>query len=172
MKKHMKKNPASPLSVLLVAGLTWAAAETAHAATIEPVGKAVMAILGTPKAFSKTLDGTQIYYSKGANGKADKVAFIEHGTYQPDCSHTWAVGIDAATAKVTEVRVIEMGCASYAYPTRSASFLDQYKGKGPADVAHLDSDVHVVAKATGSSVLATAAVKRSITTMEKYKGSF
>ena len=65
-----------------------------------------------------------------------------------------------------------MGCPKYAFPTKSATFLDQYKGKGPADVATLDADIQVVAKATGTSQLTTQAVKRTITSYAKDKGQF
>lgn len=167
MKKHIK------LTSLVVAGITWLSVENVRAVEIEPAGKAVQALLGTPKAFQKQLKGPDgnvvTFYSKNAAGKADKIVFIQKGIYQPDCTHTWAVGLDVATNKVTSVRVIEMGCP-HAYPTKSASFMDQFKGKGPADVAKLDSEIQTVAKATGTSQLATQAVKKSITTLAKYKG--
>ena len=168
----MKKNVTS---TLLVAALTWMSVERVTAAEIEPMGKAIGSLLGTTKAFKKVLnDGNgnvDVFYDKGANGKATKVVFIEKGIYKPDCTHTWAIGLDVASNQITEVRPIEMACP-HAFPTKSASFLDQYKGKGPADVATLDSDVHVVAKATGTCKLATEAVKRSITTLARVKGQF
>jgi thiamine biosynthesis lipoprotein len=175
-EKLMKKNLTSTLSSVIVISLTWLNIETSRAATIEPLGKAVAALLGTTKAVSKTLKGgdadgkdATVFYTKGNNGAADKVVFIQHGLYKPDCTHTWAIGMNASKGTVSEVRVIEMACP-HAFPTKSASFLDQYKGKGPADVATLDNDVHTIAKATGTSILATEAVKRSITTLAKYKG--
>jgi thiamine biosynthesis lipoprotein len=174
-KKLMKKNLTSTLSTLLVASLTWLSVESARAVVIEPLGKAVANLLGTTKAMTKTLQSPSgavtVYYAVGSDGKANKVVFIQKGLYKPDCTHTWAVGMNPATGKVAEVRVVEMACP-HAYPTKSASFLDQYKGKGPADVATLDSDIHTVAKATGTSVLATEAVKNSITTLAQNKGQF
>jgi hypothetical protein len=171
-KKLMKT--ITPPKTLIIALLTWAVIENASAVEIEPMGKAVGTLLGTTKAFKKTLnDGTSnvdVYYSKGADGKAAKVVFIEKGLYPPSCTHTWAIGMDAATGTVTEVRPLEMACP-HAYPTKSASFLSQFQGKGPTDVSTLDSDVHSVAKATGTSKLATEAVKRSIETLAKNKGT-
>jgi NifU-like protein involved in Fe-S cluster formation len=146
----------------------------AMAVEIEPLGKAVGAILHTTKAFSRTVpyDGKKLsfYYSKTGDGKIDQAVFIEHGLYEPDCTHTWAIGMDPRSRKVTEVRVIEMACP-HAFPTKSAAFLEQFKGKGPADVATLDSQVTTIAKATGSSKLAVAAVKRTIVAFDKIHGS-
>lgn len=168
-KKLMKRN----LTTLSVAALVWIAVNSASAAQIEPVGKAIATLLGTTKAVRKSLnDGkssVDVFYSKGPDGKPAKAAVVEKGVYQPDCTHTWAIGVDPKTATVTEVRPIEMSCP-HAFPTKSASFLDQYKGKGPADVATLDSQVHIIAKATGTSNLATDAVKRAITVIQQNKG--
>ena len=164
-KKQMKRNA----SALLVATLLWGSAEMAQAVELEPMGKAVAALLGTTKAFKKTLGDTPVFYAKGPDGKATKVVFIQKGIYQPDCTHTWAISLDAATQTVSEVRPLEMSCP-HAFPARAASFLDQYKGVGPANVAALDSNVHVVAKATGTCRLTTDAVKRSIQTLVKSKG--
>lgn len=139
----------------------------------EQLGKAVAGALGTTKAFKKTIPSgkgkVDVFYDKGAGGKATKYAFIEKGIYEPNCTHTWVIGIDAKTQKVDQVRVVEFSC-QHAYPTRSASYLDQYKGKGPADVKKLDSDVITIAKATGSSRLTTDAVKRSIQNAVRLKG--
>jgi thiamine biosynthesis lipoprotein len=170
--KLMKKNLTSTLSSLAVISLVWLNIESARAVVIEPLGKAVGTILGTTKAQQKTLKGTDgenvtVLYSK----ENHRAAFVQKGLYKPDCTHTWAVGIDMSTGAVTEVRVVEMACP-HAYPTKSASFLDQFKGKGPADVATLDSDIHTIAKATGTSVLATDAVKRSINEFTQYKSQF
>jgi hypothetical protein len=146
----------------------------ALAVEIEPAGKAISAILQTTKAFKKTMqvDGKPVsfFYSKDASGKVAEVVFIEHGTYEPNCTHTWAIGMNPDSQTVTEVRVIEMYCP-HAFPTKSSAFLDQFKGKGPADVATLDTKVTTVAKATGSSNLAIGAVKRSIVTLQKIHGS-
>lgn len=135
--------------------------EHAMAVEFEPKGKAVAAVLGTKKAKSKkvTVDGKEITAFYPAEGKG-KIAFVQEGLYPPNCTHTWVVGIDAAKGTVTEIRTVEMECP-HAFPTKEASFLGQFEGKGYADLAKLDG-VHTVAKATGSSKLAIDAVKRSI----------
>lgn len=147
--------------------------EKTQAAEFEPLGKAVAGALGTTKAFKKSMpvDGksVDVFYSKGGNGKAAKYAFVQKGIYEPNCTHTWVVGVDANSNKVTQVRVVEMSCP-HAFPTKAANFLDQYKGKGPADAASLNEKVITIAKATGSSNLTTDAVKRSITAATKIKG--
>lgn len=148
-------------------------AKEAVAVEFEQLGKAVAGVLGTTKAFKKTIPSgktkVDVFYSKDAAGKANKYAFIEKGIYEPNCTHTWVIGVDAATNKVDSIRVVEFSC-QHAYPTRAASFLDQYKGKGPADAKKLDSDVMNIAKATGSCMLTTDAVKRSITNAQRLKG--
>ncbi|MGZ3688516.1 MAG: FAD:protein FMN transferase [Bdellovibrionota bacterium] len=181
---HLRKNrrpnamkPPKPRNVFGMLALPfalWALVEQqSHAVEIEAKNKAIVALLGTPKAFRKSVSvegkETELFYSKNAQGKADHIAVIETGLYPPNCTHTWAVGINPASGAVTEVRVIEMGCP-HAFPTRAGSFLDQFKGKGPADVAKLDSQIDMVAKATGSAKLATDAVKRSIIAVTKIKG--
>ena len=78
------------------------------------------------------------------------------------------MGVDKE-GKVTEVRAQEMQCP-HAFPAKAASFLDQYKGLGPADVESLKGKVNTIAKATGSCDLATDAVKASITKFQEIKG--
>lgn len=161
------------LKAVVPALILLALIERAQAAEFEPLGKAVAGVLGTTKAFKKSIKiggkARDVFYSKGSNGKAAKFAFVEEGVYEPNCTHTWVVGVDAKTAKVLSVRVVEMSCP-HAYPTKAANFLDQYKGKGPADAAKLSEKVITIAKATGSSNLTTDAVKRSITAANKIKG--
>jgi hypothetical protein len=139
---------------------------SALAVEIEPAPKAISALLKTTKAFKKTVQvggkPVSFFYSKAADGKMDKAVFVEHGLYEPSCTHTWAIGFSVATKKVIGIHPIEMSCP-HAFPTKSEGYLDQYTGKGPADVSKLDSQINVVAKATGSCKLLTAAVKRSIT---------
>lgn len=146
---------------------------SAHAAEFEPLGKAVAAVLGTKSAYQMSIpvDGKvpKGFYAKDAGGKATKLAFVQNGVYEPNCTHTWVVGVDAVTGKVSEVRVVEMSCP-HAYPTKTESFLGQYKGKGPADAQKLKSDVVPIAKATGSANLTTDAVRKSIVTASKLKG--
>ena len=160
----------SPLTTIFLASTVWLTMEQAKAVEIEPMGKAIMAVLGTPKAQKKVDGTTTIFYAKDANGHVTTAAFIQSGIYEPNCGHKWVVGIDGKTGRVTQVRPIEMACP-HAFPTKAASFLDQYKGKGPADVAKLSSQVATIAKATGSCNLTTDAVKKSITTYQQVKST-
>ena len=136
------------------------------ATEFEPQGQALMALLKSSKVSKKTVNTAKgavtVFYTKDAAGKPEHAAFVEHGVYQPSCSHTWAIGLDAKKGAVEEVRVIEMGC-NHAFPTRAASFLDQFKGKTAADVPKLSGQITTIAKATGSCDLATDAVKRVLT---------
>lgn len=156
----------------VVAAIAWLTVEQSMAVEIEPMGKALVKILGTTKVFRKNLkvDGKDVslFYSKDGAGKPAQVAFIEKGIYEPNCTHTWAIGVDPKGA-VSEVRVIEMSCP-HAFPCKAASFLDQYKGKTVAEAAKLGDDIDTVAKATGSSKLTTDAVKRALTAYPKAKG--
>ncbi len=171
-KIPMKPTKSSQTKQLLLVLATCAFLESAHAVEIEPMGKALMAILKTVKVSAKDVPGSKsgakLYYTKAADGAVERAAFIEHGTYPPDCTHTWAIGIHPKTSKVTEVRVIEMSCP-HAFPTKTPSFLEQFKGKGPADAKTLVRKVDIVAKATGSSKLAAEAVVRSIQNWGKLK---
>jgi hypothetical protein len=145
----------------------------AYATEFEPLGQAVAASLGTKKAFKKSFafEGKplDVFYAKDAAGKASKYAFVQKRVYDPNCTHTWIVGVDAATGKVSGVRVVEMSCP-HAYPTKTESFLGQFKGKGLADAAKLKSDVTPIAKATGSANLAIDAVRASLVAASKLKG--
>ncbi|MEW6055322.1 MAG: FMN-binding protein [Bdellovibrionota bacterium] len=150
--------------------------ESAHAASFENLEAAVLKALKVKSkkdAVQKPvkIDGKEekIPYSKDKSGKPAYYAFIEKGLYPPNCTHTWVIGIDAKTSKVNDVRVVEMSC-HHAFPTKEPTWLEQFMGKGPADVATLDDDIDTIAKATGSSKLATDAVKRAITKAEKAKG--
>ena len=156
-------------SIILSTAMVLMHLEQAIAVEIEPQGKALAAVLGCTKVSAKTVGDTKFFYTKGANGKPERVAVIEKGIYQPSCTHTWAVGLDGKTGAVTEVRVVEMSCP-HAFPAKAASYLEQYKGKGPADVAKLDSQIQTIAKATGSCRLTTEAVSRAITGYSKAKG--
>lgn len=145
----------------------------AFATEFEPLGKAVSTALGTTKAFKKSFafEGKplDVYYAKNAEGKATKLAFVQKGIYAPNCTHTWIVGVDAASGKVSEVRVVEMSCP-HAYPTKTESFLGRFKGKSFADADKLKDEVAPIAKATGSSVLTVDAVRRSLVAASKLKG--
>jgi hypothetical protein len=133
------------------------------------MGKSIMAMIGTKDATKKTFPGTTAIYDKKANGKPKVVAFVEKNTWQTTCAHTWIVGI-GADGKVTQVVAQEQQCP-HAKPAAAASFLEQYKGKGPADTAKLKDNVTTIAKATGSCELATEAVVHAITTYQKVKGT-
>jgi hypothetical protein len=147
-----------------------------HATTFEPLGKALLAILGTSKVMKKSVDGgggksrSDLYYFKDPKGKLTKVAVVEKGIYPPDCTHTWAIELDPPSAKVKSIRVIEMSC-QHAFPTRSASFMDQFIGVGPAQLKELDSKTKIVAKATGTSLLLRDAVKNSIRGYQTVQGT-
>jgi len=112
-----------------------------------------------------------VYYSKNSSGNPKRLAVVQKGIYEPDCTHTWVVGLDAKKSKVRSVRAIEMSCP-HAFPTREASFLNQFKGRGPASVKKLAGEVHTVAKATGSSELATDAVKTAIQAAIQFRREF
>lgn len=146
--------------------------DTASAVEFQPLGSAVAKVLGTTKAFQKKLGGPQsVFYSKDPAGHVQYVAVVEKGIYEPACTHTWVVGLDAKTARVRGIEVVEMSC-QHAYPTRAASYTDQYKNVGPAELATLDKKIQTIAKATGSSVLLTDAVKRSVKVVAAQKGVF
>ena len=169
-RNSMKKK--STLTSLVLGILLWSSIETASAVQVEPLGKALGKILGATKGVKKKTN-TQgkfeqdIYYVAGGAGPSS-VAVVEHGIYPPDCTHTWAVGLDPKTSKVKTVRVIEMSCP-HAFPTKASSFLDQYIGMGPAQMKSLKSKISTIAKATGSCDLTTAAVQRSISGYQKMK---
>jgi hypothetical protein len=146
----------------------------AQAQEFQSLGNAIKTILGNAGkgAFKKNLGpGQDVYYSKNARGKAARLAFVETGIYKPNCTHTWVVGIDPSTDKVTGIEVVEMSCP-HAFPTKEKSFLDQYVGKGPAEARTLIKQIDTIAKATGSCNLTTDAVVRSITSASKVKGTF
>lgn len=153
---------------------------SAYATEFEPLGKAVAAALGTKQAFKKSFafEGKplDVFYAKGdgrspasATSTATKYAFVQKGIYEPNCTHTWVVGIDAVSLKVTEVRTVEMACP-HAYPTKSETFVGQFKGKGIADADKLKKEIAPIAKATGSSDLMVEAVRRSLVAASKLKG--
>lgn len=147
--------------------------DTANATEFEKLGDAIAKALGTKQVFKTTLpmgkDTVTVFYSKNKSGKAEKLGVLQTGLYEPNCTHTWIVGVDAATTKINGIRVVEMSCP-HAFPTREASYLDQYKGKGPKDAAKLSSVIHTIAKATGSSNLTTTAVIKSIQAADLLKG--
>lgn len=136
---------------------TLAFLERAQAVEFEPLGKAIGALLGTTQAKKRDFPipahgnipahNSTVFYTKDASGKLGRAVFVEKGIYEPSCTHTWAIGIDPARGTVTDIRVVEMSCP-HAFPTRAANYLNQYKGKGPADAATLSSKVDVIANAS------------------------
>lgn len=144
--------------------------ETAHSAEFEKLGAAVAKALGTSKAFrAPASSGTTAFFAKDGSGKPARFAVVEKGMYEPNCTHTWVIAIDARKVAVEQIRVVEMSCP-HAFPTNKATFLDQYKGKGPADMKSLKSEIHTIAKATGSSNLTTDAVIRAVSLASSMKG--
>jgi hypothetical protein len=142
------KGRMAKFGIKLIVAAELARASVTMAAEFEPLGQAVATALGTKKAFKKSFafEGKplDVFYSKDAGGKAAKYAFIQKRIYEPNCTHTWVVGVDAATGKVGEVRVVEMSCP-HAYPTKTEGFLGQFKGMGPADAAKLTGSVAPIA---------------------------
>lgn len=142
------------------------------ATEFEKLGDAIAKALGTTKVFKTSAklgkETISVFYSKDTKGKADRYAVLQTGIYEPNCTHTWVVGL-ASNGNVETIRVVEMSCP-HAFPTRQASYLDQYRGKGPKDLKTLKNEIHTVAKATGSSQLTTDAVMKSITAVQSLKG--
>lgn len=137
-----------------------------YAVEFENKFKAVAAVLGTPQAYPS---GNSVFYSKSKKGAVERIALIESAIYPPNCTHTWVIGLDGTQLRVTQLRVVEMSCP-HAFPTQKASFLAQFKGKGPADLKVLEKNVHTIAKATGSSMLTAQAVKSAITKAQDLRG--
>lgn len=168
-----KKTKSTTVITTFFGTALWLHAQVASATQFEPLGKALSTLLESTKPFTKKFkrgaEEVVLFYTKDDAGKLKKIAVIEKGVYEPNCTHTWAVGIDAETGKVDQVRVVEMSCP-HAFPTQKEGYLSQYKGKGPADVKKLDDDIKTIAKATGSSKLATNAVKKSIQLVSTVKG--
>ena len=162
------------LVIILVISLM---VERADAAQFEKLGSALANALKTKKVFQKSFqtdDGKRgkVFYSKKKSGEPKRFAFVEKGLYNPGaCTHTWVIALDADSQRVEQVRVVEMSC-QHAFPTRKASYLKQYRGKGPADVKELKDDISTIAKATGSSDLTTDAVKRAILHAVKVRKEF
>ncbi len=178
--KKLRRNTVKPkigthFIIFITSLLLWTSIEV-QAVEFEPMGKAIEKLLGTPKAFTKELKhsqkGVKFFYSKGSDGKAEKVVFIENGLYPPNCTHTWAVGLDGKKGTVLGVRPIEMSCP-HAFPTKEEGYINKYKGKTPADAAKLRDQITYVAKATASCYLMSDAVKRSLVTFtQQVKGKF
>jgi thiamine biosynthesis lipoprotein len=165
----MKKNLSKSASAVVAMVMLWGLIERAGAVEIEPKGKALVALLGTPKVSKKTIDGKDVFFVKDAAGKLSRFAMVDTGLFEPNCQHMWAIGLDGQTGAVIQVRVISMDCP-HAFPCKADSFLDQYKGKTPADGPKLKDNIQGVAKATYTADLTTAAVQRTLATFSKVKG--
>jgi NifU-like protein involved in Fe-S cluster formation len=193
LKKTRRNKPMKPkahiqLNGLAIALILWGQIESASAIQFEDRNSALRKLLGATqvKSMTATVDTSktcttrwcdarkdkaykaQAFYAK-QGGKVTKVAYIAQGLYPPNCTHTWAIGINPASGTVTDIRVMEMGCP-HAHPTNTPSFMDQYKGKGLADVQKLDSDIQTIAKATGTCEILTDVVKKTIVAYSKMKG--
>jgi hypothetical protein len=146
----------------------WTMLETSWAGEIEPLKAALISMLGKVQVQHVGANNMDYWFKKG--GKAPRVVFIEKNVYPPNCSHTWAVGIDAATGKVASVHPLEMGCP-HGYPAKSKTFLMQFQGKSVADVKSLKAyNLDTIAKATGTCKLAADAVRVSLEQFQKVKG--
>lgn len=169
MGEEMKKS----FNLYIITGALLLSVIRTHATQFEPLGNAIAKALKTKKVFQKKVkvgkENVTVYFSKKRNGKARRYAVVREGVYPPNCTHTWVFGLDAARAKIEQVRVVEMSCP-HAFPTKKSSFLDQFKGKGPAHLKKLEKSVVTVAKATGSSELTRDAAIVAIQAAKKLKG--
>jgi len=142
-------------------------------ASFWPLGKALQKVLGTPKASKTDLnvngENVEVFYPTDKKGKTPYVGVVAKGLYPPNCTHTWVIAVDKKKATVASIYAVEMSCP-HAHPTNTPSFLTQYKGVGPAELAALDGKISTVAKATGTSQLTTDAVKRAVTAVKKLQG--
>lgn len=165
MKPKAQPNASAPkITAILAIIALWTQIERATATEFEKKGAAIGALLGTTKGVKKVPGKAEGYFT------GNRVVFIEGGVYQPNCSHTWAIGLDKTTGAVQNIRVIEMACP-HAFPTRAASFLEQFKGIGPRNIGKLES-VTTIAKATGSCLLTRDAVKHAIQGWTAARGKY
>ncbi len=139
---------------------------------IESLRSALKATLGPIKSAAKKnvshkKEKFDIYYDKAT---LTTFAVVQKRIYPPNCTHTWVIGVDAASFKVSGIRIIEYSCP-HARPATKDSYFEQYKGKGPADVATLKDSVATIAKATGSCELTTDAVVTAIESVSILKKS-
>ncbi len=158
----MKAKRAACNAIAVVA--IWAQIERAHATEIESLASVLKSFLGRVKV-QHGKDG-DYWYPVGK--KATRVVFIEKNIYPPNCTHTWAIGINTKDGKVAAVKPIEMSCP-HGLPAKSKSFLSQFEGKSMATIKSLDS-IDTLAKATGTCKLAGEAVKKAITGFQNVKG--
>ncbi len=157
--------------VVLMVLATFELGNVSNAAEFMKLGAAIKSVIKTDKAQMKsaTVDGEKIDIFMPKNGAAKVYAIKQGGIYPPNCTHTWIVGVGAKDCKIKGIEVVEMSCP-HAFPTRKVTFLDQFKGKGPAQLKSIDSGVSTIAKATGSCDLTTKAVEKAIKACEKVRG--
>jgi hypothetical protein len=160
------KNVGTKLYTTVAIISVWTMLETSWAGEIEPLKSALISLLGKVQVQHVGAGDMDYWFKKG--GHAPRVVFIEKNVYPPNCSHTWAVGIDSASGKVASVHPLEMGCP-HGYPAKSKTFLSQFQGKGMSDIKSLDG-IDTIAKATGTCKLAADAVKKSLTQFQKVRG--
>jgi hypothetical protein len=161
-----------PLSVATVLA---SLQQQASAQQFQPLGKTIFQMIKAKdpknvptKSLAHPSGNVDVFYTK-KGGKLSTLAFVQKGVYPPDCTHTWVVGVNPTTFKVTDIQVVEMSCP-HAFPTRTRNFMGQFVGKGPADTK-LIKKATIVMKATGSSELTREAVIKSITLAQQYAKS-
>lgn len=71
------------------------------------------------------------------------------------------VALDPATGKVREAFVMRFE-EERGKPVKEASFLNQFKGKGPGDAIAAGKDIDAISGATASSTAVSTAVKRAV----------
>jgi hypothetical protein len=155
-----KRSACTAISIIAV----WALIERAQATEIESLPSVLKYFLGKVKV----QHGKEGDYWYPVGKKANRVVFIEKNVYPPNCTHTWAIGINTKDGKVSSVKPVEMSCP-HGLPAKSKTFLSQFEGKSMASIKTLDS-IDTIAKATGTCKLAGEAVKKAITEYHKIKG--
>lgn len=155
-----KRSACTVISIVAV----WALIERGQATEVESLPSVLKYFLGKVKV-QHGKDG-DYWYPVGK--KASRVVFIEKNVYPPNCTHTWAIGINTKDGKVAAVKPVEMSCP-HGLPAKSKTFLSQFEGKNMASIKTLDS-IDTIAKATGTCKLAGDAVKKAITEFQKVKG--
>ena len=167
--------PMRSLRTFLTMAAVIASLQEAGAQQFQPLGKTIFKVIKAknPKDVpTRTLnlngENIDVFYTK-VGGKVTGMAFVQKGIYPPNCTHTWVMGVNPSTFKITAIEVIEMSCP-HAFPTKSKAYLGQFIGKGPADIEKVKKSVHI-AKATGSSDLTKEAVVKTITLAKQNAGS-
>ncbi len=140
--------------------------EKSFAVEFESLAQALAATLKEKKQVLKnsvTVRGRTVDYYMRKDVKPDKatIAFVQKEVYDPNCTHTWVIGVDSSRHRVTSIREVEMSCP-HAFPTRQMSFKSQFLGKTRADIPKMKDSIDFIAKATGSSELLRDSIVRSI----------